>query len=129
MTSIINNENENINVMPNNTNKENCPNNLDEFINNQINIAKNHKIKQNQNQINKGLAVLDQNNNLIKKSTTFNLVKPEIKKEKSNNNPLLELSSHLILPNLNKNNIFDNPDILDINIEANLPKNDDMEIC
>ena len=129
MTSIINNENENLNLMPNNTNKENCPNNLDEFINSQINIAKNHKIKQNQNQINKGLAVLDQNNNLIKKSNTFNLIKPEIKNEKSNYNPLLELNSNLVFPDFN-NNIFDNPSILDINIEANLPKKDDkMDLC
>ena len=129
MTSITNNENENINLKASNTNKENCPNNLDEFINNQINIAKNHKIKQNQSQINKGLAIVDQNNNLTKKTITFKLTKPEIKNEKLNNNPLLDLNSNLVFPNLN-NNIFDDPSILDINTEVNLPKRGNiMELC
>jgi len=127
MTSIINNENENINLEPNNMNKENCPNNLDEFIYNQINIAKNHKNKQNQNQLNKGLGVLDQNNNLIKKSTTFNLIMQEAKKEKLNNNPLLGINSDIAFLNLN-NNIFDNANLLNNNNQVNPPLNDEMII-
>ena len=121
MTSVINNENENLIFVQNEANKENCHNNMDEFINNQINIAKNHsKSKQIQaNQINKGLNVLDPNNNCIKKAITFNQTKPETKIENINSeyNPFIGVNSNFIFPNYN--NINNNNNIFDVNPNSN----------
>ena len=121
MTSVINNENENLIFVQNEANKENCHNNMDEFINNQINIAKNHsKSKQIQaNQINKGLNVLDPNNNCIKKTITFNQTKPETKIENINSeyNPFIGVNSNFIFPNYN--NINNNNNIFDVNPNSN----------
>ena len=112
MTSTENNENININIVPKDENKENFHNNLDEFINKQINIAKNHKAKQNQEQITKCLGVLDQNNNCIKRTGALNVLNPEVINEKPNLlMPLdinaLFLKNNLLNPNCNNNNIFD----------------------
>lgn len=124
MTSMINNENENIDA-----NKENCHNNLDEFINKQINIAKNHS-KVLQNQINKGLNELDQNNNCIKQSITINPKSKEIKDGLNSNinyNNLIDEAPSNISKNAN-NNIFNNIELIESNDEDN-EKEDNMEIC
>lgn len=115
MTSIANKENEKINLAYGNENKENAHNNLDDLINKQINIAKNHKEKQNL--IKKGLNVIDQNNNCIKKTITFN---PE-------NNNKIGTNYNPLLDNLN-NNIFDNENIINIDIDSNLPKMNDSKM-
>ena len=124
MTSTINNENENVIIAKKHENKENVHTNLDDFINKQINIAKNHKVKQNQEQINKGLGILDQNNNCIKKSTTAILTNKEAINENNpytifppDYNPLIHKSNYLIYPDLTKN-IFDNTELLN-NINLN----------
>ena len=112
MTSITKKENAKKNRIYKGENKENSHINLDEYINKQINIAKNHKEKQNLK--NKGLGIIDQNNNCIKKTITFN--------PKNNNqsgesyNPLLDNPIDI------NNNIFDNENILNINIDSDLPK-------
>jgi hypothetical protein len=139
MTSIINNENENIIFVQNEANKENCHNNMDEFINNQINIAKNHsKSKQIQaNQINKGLNVLDPNNNCIKKPNSFIQNKPETKNDKNQNllyYPFMELDSNYIFSkndNYNSNNILNanqNANKNEEKIESMSNNSDDIEI-
>ena len=133
MTSNVNNENANMNIISKDDNKENFHNNLDEFINKQIIIAKNHKVKQNQEQISKGLGILDQNNNCIKRSTTFNLINPEVIKEKPNLlmpiglNPLF-LKENLINPKLKNNNIFDNSNSNNKAEENLLINKDKMEL-
>ena len=138
MTSIINNENENIVFVQNEANKENCHNNMDEFINNQINIAKNHsKSKQIQvNQINKGLNVLDPNNNCIKKPNSFIQNKPETKNENLNfvYCPFMELSSNYFFPQNGNYNSNNNLNAVNPNANENEEKiecsnnSDDIEI-
>ena len=132
MTSIVNQENENMNLEPKNENKENFHGNLDEFINKQLNIAKDHKVKQKQEQINKGLAILDQNNNCIKRTTSVNISNPEANNESfpnvlHNYNPLnpLNLKSKYCA---NYQNIYNN--IMNINEESNNSKinNNKMEL-
>ena len=128
MTSFVNNENENINLEPKNENKENFHGNLDEFINNQLNIAKDHKLKQKQEQINKGLGVLDQNNNCIKKLPSVNISNPESINEQFQNitqnyNPLnpLKFKSKFNHEFLIKN-IFQNTNLMNNNEEGNNSK-------
>ena len=128
MTSM--NENENMLLIESESNKENCHNNLDEFINNQINIAKNHS-KSKQTQINKGLNVLDPNNNCIKKQNSVISNKPENKMDKSNTNsnknynPLRELNFNEIFPIFKNNNIFDinnneNEDKMELSLNSDI---------
>ena len=146
MTSNINNENENIfnakNKNPN-SNKENLHNNLDAFINKQLKIAKNHKLKQTQAQISKGLGILDQNNNCIKKSTMSMLANGEAQNENNpytilpkNYDPIMLKSNYLLYPGIS-NNIFQCSDLLNLkNINLNsdgmnqIPsiKEDNMEL-
>ena len=128
MTSFVNNENENINLEPKNENKENFHGNLDEFINNQLNIAKDHKLKQKQEQINKGLGVLDQNNNCIKKLPSVNKSNPESINEQFQNitqnyNPLnpLKFKSKFNHEFLIKN-IFQDTNLMNNNEEGNNSK-------
>ena len=103
MTSIINNGNENNMEIIDENNKENCHNNLDEFINKQIKIAKDHsKIKQDK--INKGLKTLDQNIDYLKNSTTVNHIRDEtnIDNQNSKTSPLKENNSISSNPKDNK---------------------------
>ena len=126
MTSLINKENENICTKVDNSNKENCQNNLKEIINKQINISKNHS-KEKQSQINKGLNVIDQNNNCIKKSSTFNPINTKTIDE--NKNSSISSNSKYSLIDNNSNNFFqgfnfeyfDDPNLLTINIEELSP--------
>ena len=122
MTSIVNDENENMNIEPKNENKENCHVNLDEFINNQLNIAKDHKIKQKQEQINKGLGILDQNNNCTRRTTSVNGSNPQAINEQfpnisQNYNPLNPLNYK---SKFNYQRIYNN--IMNIKEESNNSK-------
>ena len=136
MTSIIKDENSNMNLKSKNENKENFHGNLDEFINKQINIAKDHKVKQKQEQINKGLGILDQNNNLIKRITPVNVSKSQgineqIQNIPQNYNPLnpLNFKSKFNYERAIKN-ISENANLMNINEESNNSKinNNNMDL-
>ena len=125
MSSSINKENENISTKVDDTNKENCPNNLDDINKNQIKISKNQP-KKNKSQIKKGLNVLDQNNNRIKKPSTINQIKTQTIDENINSNitskySLIDINSNYFFQGFDYNN-FDNTNLLNINLELSVPK-------
>ena len=126
MTKLINNENNNMILSENMANKENLHNNLEDFINKKNIPAKNHT-KIQINPITKGLSILDQNNNCIKKTENPNAINAPCMI------PLrLDINSKCILPNLN-NNIFNNPNLINENIFMEEPKEEsndgNMELC
>ena len=85
MTTISNKENENILFFQPNDEVQD-QNNLDEYIDKQIKQAKNHSKALKQQQVNKGLNILDQNNNCIK----INPNKPP--QNNTTNNPLIQIN-------------------------------------